>query len=214
MRVISRIFLLIALCSLAVPAWASNDLHSQIGMHLLRPGTAAVTDLDGDRIPDVASGTKTGHGKQGYVYRVDLDLSGNPDAESFIVYSDEPTGLNVQAIDVDGDHDLDLVVTSHLRRDRIAVWVNDGNGQFTRSDSQRHDSPVWREGHSASPSKTTSAQVYSFEQRHLEVALRRSRIDVRTFHFVRTQLRPASALLSRVAVESARFRAPPAPAIP
>ena len=35
------------------------------------------------------------------------------------------------AVDVDNDHDLDLVVTALLGRDVVAVWLNDGAGHLT-----------------------------------------------------------------------------------
>ena len=67
-----------------------------------------------------------------------LDLTGNPDQKSFSVLSQEPNGLNIQAIDVDGDQDLDLVVTSRWSMQIIAVWINDGSGSFTPGDLDQY----------------------------------------------------------------------------
>jgi hypothetical protein len=40
----------------------------------------------------------------------------------------------VAAIDVDNDHDLDLVITPLLGRDVVGIWLNDGAGHFRRGD--------------------------------------------------------------------------------
>jgi len=178
-------------------------------MHLPGPGTVAVSDLDGDHIPDIASGTKTGHIDEGYAYRVDLALTTNRDSKSFFVYSDEPTGLNVEAIDVDGDQDLDLVITSHLRRDRIGVWLNDGNGRFTRTDPQRYNPLIWQH-QSATPCKSRSPRAVNFEPRRPQVVLERHETVITTFHFSSRAFGCGPCHPFEVASESARLRAPPA----
>src|SRR5437879_3447585 len=104
----------IAVCLFVAPAFASDSAKGGLAMHLLRPGMVAVADFDGDHIPDVASGLRTGHTSEGYSYQVDLDFSGSPQARPFSVFSEDSTGLNIQAVDIDGDHDLDLIITERL----------------------------------------------------------------------------------------------------
>ena len=103
----------IFVCLFAIPAFASGATHSTVSMHLLRPGAGAVGDLDGDHIPDIASGINTGHTSQGYSYRVDLDLSGNSGAGTLSLFSEDSSGQNIEAVDIDGDHDLDLIMTHY-----------------------------------------------------------------------------------------------------
>src|SRR5258707_1097345 len=98
----SLIILLIAAFTLLAPAWVDAGPLSTVESYLLlRPGRIAVTDFDGDNIIDIASGVKMARTGQSYAYRVELRLSNWPKSDSFTVYSNEPTGLNIQAIDVD-----------------------------------------------------------------------------------------------------------------
>jgi hypothetical protein len=203
-----RLLLFILICGVAVPVWASREFSPAIEMDL-RPGRSALADLDGDHVVDIASGTKVRQTEQGYEYRVDLHLSSVPDAKSFIVYSDEATGLNVRAVDVDGDHNFDLVVTSHLQHRPIGVWLNDGNGRFIRDDPARYDPSVWQEGRSISSSGTTSTPVSSSEQRRPRLALDYGHTDFRKFQFFPAVFHPQSVSLVSGPIESARFRAPP-----
>src|SRR5207302_7352763 len=99
---ISRyLLLLIAFSWFTLPASASDAGHGAVAMHLLRPGTPAVADLDGDHIPDVASGISTGRTPEGYSYRVDLDFSANRETRPFSVFSEDSTGVNIEAVDID-----------------------------------------------------------------------------------------------------------------
>src|SRR5215467_10195345 len=124
---------ILAICCFAVKAGASERPQSFVAMHLMRPDTTAA-DLDGDHIPDLASGIRTGHTLEGYSYRIDLDLSSNPHARPFSVFSEEPSGLTIEAIDIDGDHDLDLVIRGRLSLQTVGIWLNDGMGHFTPGD--------------------------------------------------------------------------------
>src|SRR6266545_1140214 len=40
--------------------------------------------------------------------------------------------LNVTAVDIDDDHDTDLVITPVLSRQVVGVWLNSGRGHFDR----------------------------------------------------------------------------------
>jgi hypothetical protein len=142
-RLASLLPIILAISWLSVTARAEGGLHHNLEMHLVRQGVGAFADIDGDHIPDFASGINVGHTDQGYSYRVDLDLSGNPHARPFSVLSQEAAGLNIEAIDVDGDHDLDLVITARLSRTPIGVWLNDGEGGFTPGDI-KNPSETWK----------------------------------------------------------------------
>jgi hypothetical protein len=99
----------------------------------------AIADFDGDSKPDVAITRMEARGA-GYVYWLELELSttlpigasrpvaGIPAVASSIF------GLHLTPRDVDGDHDLDIVVTAGVARQPVAVWINDGNGRFEEGD--------------------------------------------------------------------------------
>ena len=204
------VLLLFTVCWFALPASAFGATQgSSVATHLLRAGTPAVADLDGDHQPDLASGINTGHTSAGYSYRVDLDLSGNPDRKSFSVLSQEPNGLSIQAIDVDGDQDLDLVITSRWSMQPIGVWINDGSGSFTRGDLDQYGSRIWQTSPSVRSSHLASTIVLQHEWRRLDISIGSQRFDFRLSDF---RLRPVSSVFvytSRIPLGSAQLRAPP-----
>jgi len=205
----SYLLLLFAVFFFLLPASSFAGTHDSIATHLLRAGTPAVADLDGDHVPDLASGTNTGHTSAGYSYRVDLDLSGNTGSKSFSVLSQEPNGLNIQAIDVDGDHDLDLVITSRWSMQPIGVWINDGSGSFTPGDLDQYNSRIWQTGPSIRSSRLESNIVLQHEWRRLDISLGIQRFG---FGLSDYRLRPAgivSVNTSRIPLGSAQLRAPP-----
>jgi len=99
----------------------------------------AVADFDGDSRPDVAV-TKTEARGSGYVYWIELDLSTDRKGSSSQAQGNLPVvissifGLHLTPRDVDGDHDLDIVVTSGITSQAVAVWINDGKGGFEEGD--------------------------------------------------------------------------------
>jgi hypothetical protein len=209
-RASKYVLLLFAVCFLAQPGSTFGATHaSSIATHLLRAGTPAVADLDGDHLPDLASGIKTGHTSEGYSYRVDLDLTGNPDQNSFSVLSQEPNGLNIQAIDVDGDQDLDLVITSRWSMQPIGVWINDGRGSFTPGDLDQYGSRIWQTSPSVRSTHLASNIVLQHEWRRLDISIGSQRFDFGLSDF---RLRPVSSVsvnTSRIPLGSAQLRAPP-----
>ncbi len=99
----------------------------------------AMADFDGDSQPDVAI-TKMEARGSGFVYWLELDLSTNHGSDSPARRSGLPAiasskfGLHLTPRDVDGDHDLDIVVTMGIARQPVAVWINDGQGRFAEGD--------------------------------------------------------------------------------
>ena len=209
-RASTYVLLLFAVCFFALPARAFGATHGgSIAAHLLRAGTPAVADLDGDHLPDLASGIKTGHTSEGYSYRVDLDLTGNPDRKSFSVLSQEPNGLNIQAIDVDGDHDLDLVITSRWSMQPIGVWINDGRGSFTPGDLDQYGSRIWQTSPSVHSTHLASNIVLQHEWRRLDISIGSQRFDFGVSDFRLRPVSPVSVNTSRIPLGSAQLRAPP-----
>jgi len=209
-RASKYVLLLFAVCCFALPASAFGATQgSIIAMHLLRAGTPAVADLDGDHEPDLASGINTGHTSAGYSYRVDLDFSGTPDRKSFSVLSQEPNGLNIQAIDVDGDQDLDLVITSRWSMQPIGVWINDGSGSFTPGDLDQYGSRIWQTSPSVRSSHPASTIVLQHERRHLDISIGSQRFNFGLSDFRLLPVNPVSVNTSRIPLGSAQLRAPP-----
>lgn len=110
-----------------------------------------IADFDGDSRPDVAISKSEPRGA-GYVYWLELDLS-TKRAESSYHSNSIPAvnsifGLHLTPRDVDGDHNLDIVVTSGIALQPVAVWINDGQGRFEEGDPAAYPAWIWREGFS------------------------------------------------------------------
>lgn len=91
--------------------------------------TFAIADFDGDRHPDVAS-IQSGRTNSSSTndYWVQVRLSGSA-ASSFRLVGPKG-GLRIEARDVNGDHAVDLVLSTAWLRRPVVVLLNDGHGSF------------------------------------------------------------------------------------
>jgi hypothetical protein len=90
----------------------------------------AIADFDGDRRPDLAS-IQAGPNNSGSTsYRINLELTAaGPQSIGVIAPSG---GLLIVARDVNGDHAVDLLLTTAWFRQPVAILLNDGHGNFSR----------------------------------------------------------------------------------
>jgi len=93
--------------------------------------TTTVADFDADGRPDVAVANHIGD-QSSATYRIEFQLSNG--GRQSLSFASAQRVVRVAAVDVDNDHDLDLVVTAPLGRDVVGVWLNDGAGHFRRGD--------------------------------------------------------------------------------
>lgn len=89
----------------------------------------AIADFDGDRRPDLAYVDPGPGGSGTNTYWLDLRLSFQ--GRKAIQVLAPSGGLFLEARDVNGDHAVDLVVTTALFRQPVAVLLNNGHGTFT-----------------------------------------------------------------------------------
>lgn len=115
-------------------AQSSFILHSSPG----------VGDFDGDNRADIAFAKPQGRVNGAWRYQIEVRLSTEPGA-TFDVDSGAAGGLRITTRDVDGDHDLDLVITSAFGGLRVGVWINDGHGQFTQGEAESYPLSIWQE---------------------------------------------------------------------
>ena len=111
----------------------SSIVDSLLGLSDPLGSAWVLGDLDGDRQTDIAVSREIGQSDSGYIYRVELKLSQSVGSDSFTFSNTDDLGVNIVAIDVDGDHDLDLVISGSFSLRTIGVWVNDGKGSFTQN---------------------------------------------------------------------------------
>jgi hypothetical protein len=142
MRVIHRFFpialAVLGICSLLVllPA-VHRDLNRPI-THLVKFAVTqgsthfAIADFDGDLRPDLAMIRVSRYGAPQTEYSLELKFSGGTRAPIGLI--GPAGGLEVYPQDVNGDQIADLVITSVMDAEFVAILVNDGKGNFTQVD--------------------------------------------------------------------------------
>ncbi len=106
------------------------------------------TDLDGDLSPDMVRSTMVGPEARGFAYTVEFQMSAGRLSKPIRVHARDVWGLQIVPRDVDGDHDLDLVVTTGAYAHAVGVWLNDGKGGFTSAGILQFPASIWQPGHS------------------------------------------------------------------
>jgi hypothetical protein len=126
--IILSLFLGLVFGGTAARAHAGNSPASSLGPGL----TFAIADFDGDRRPDFAN-IQAGQNRSGSSdYSIQIYLS---EVERQSINLVAPVGgLRIEARDVDGDHSIDLVVSTAWRKQPVAIFLNDGHGTFSRAE--------------------------------------------------------------------------------
>lgn len=175
----------------------------------------AVADFDGDSRPDMAI-TKTEAQGAGYVYWLELDLSTSRTGDStrqhpgFPAVASSMFGLHLTPRDVDGDHDLDIVVTMGFARQPVAVWINDGQGGFEEGDLAAYPALSCLEEFSLSPqSRPESTRVLYDQSRRSWFGLIVSGLLQHNLPCDRGQVPPLGSLISHLPTDRRSARAPP-----
>ena len=162
------LFLLLFLGILGTSSIARADIQNVPGASIGLGPQFAIADFDGDHIPDLAS-IQTGIGSSGITnYWLQVKFS---TVERQSIQLVAPLGdLQIEAHDVNGDHAVDLVIASVSSGRPVAIFLNDGNGGFSRVEpsafpgafsesaaSWRSESNQWRNAASiVLQSRTTS----------------------------------------------------------
>src|SRR5436190_8312183 len=102
---------------------------------------AAISDFDNDLRPDVATAAE--HTSRAGHYKVQVRLTATSESQSFELYA-RAGGLKLYPQDVDGDHDVDLVIST-IHGERVGVWLNDGHGRFSQGVSSDYPEWIWHE---------------------------------------------------------------------
>jgi len=108
-------------------------------------GTAGVADFDGDSRIDIAFAKPRGLVNGVYHYQIEVLLSAQPRTTFEVRSGPAEGGLHITPRDIDGDRDLDLVITTEFSREPVGVWINDGHGGFTPGDSAIYPTSIWQE---------------------------------------------------------------------
>jgi len=93
---------------------------------LYQPPAQAVTDFDGDLLPDRAELTSNGFHKH-----IHLTLS-SPWVANLHFSTESPQPGSIYSEDIDHDGDNDLIWVSDRQPTQSALWLNSGIGEFAR----------------------------------------------------------------------------------
>jgi hypothetical protein len=127
-RSLCLLFLVFFLPGGAAAADVPSVPASSLGPNL----SFSVADFDGDSKPDLAS-VRTGKSdltRTDYWIQLQLSAFGR---QTFQIVA-PVGGLQIVARDVNGDHALDLVLTTTWLRQPVAILLNDGHGTFSQKD--------------------------------------------------------------------------------
>ncbi len=128
---VCRILCFLFLAGLAAGAAAGADVRTVPASPAEPCVPLAIADFDGDLRPDLAD-VQVGRSDVSHTdYWIQLQLSAA--GRQTILVVAPAGGLQIAARDVNGDHALDLVLTTALS-EPVAVFLNDGHGSFSRAD--------------------------------------------------------------------------------
>jgi hypothetical protein len=126
-REIARTTLLLCLAAAClIPAASAKTF--QLPSHTSRNRSWAVSDMNGDKIADLASAGPGRREGAEYSREISVNLAGAGKSE-FTVRS-PGAAIQLTLRDIDGDHDRDLIIVEPWSRRAIGVWLNDGRGHF------------------------------------------------------------------------------------
>jgi len=121
-----------------------------------------IADFDADGAPDVAV---TDRVNRGSAYSIQLRLSLGH-SQTFSFFSTKGA-LEFHALDVDNDHDTDLIATPLLSRQVVGIWVNDGVGNFKRAHLEKFTSVVPKVASSSTLSGLPFGRLLAISTRRL-----------------------------------------------
>jgi len=132
---VCRFFCLLFLAGLVAGVAAGAAVQSA-PISSVGPGVRfAIADFDGDLRPDLATVQVGRSDVSNTDYWIQLRLSAA--GRQTILVVAPAGGLQITARDVNGDHALDLVLTTAWLREPVAIFLNDGHGSFSRVDPNR-----------------------------------------------------------------------------
>jgi hypothetical protein len=143
---LAGLFLAVPVAAQALPGgkWEGAPAQTSDSALAIR-GTAGVADFDGDSRTDIAFARPRGLVNGVYHYQIEVLLSAQQRTTFEVESGPAGGGLQITARDIDGDRDLDLVITMEFSGKRVGVWINDGHGGFTPGDAAIYPDSIWQE---------------------------------------------------------------------
>jgi len=127
------LFCLAAACLL--PAAGAKTF--QLPSHTTRNRSWAVSDMNGDKVADLASAGPGRREGAEYAREISVNLAGTGKAQ-FTIHS-PGAAIQLTLRDIDGDHDRDLIIVEPWSRRAISIWLNDGRGHFEEGNLAKYE---------------------------------------------------------------------------
>ena len=134
----------VILC-LTVFAWYPTEAAQRGdvgGAGIVAAGPAfAIGDFDGDAVPDLATVQPGLAEASPTSYWIHFDFSLGEHRS--IAVSGPAGGLQIASRDVNGDSFLDLIISTRIANQPVAVLLNDGQGNFHLADARAFGAAIW-----------------------------------------------------------------------
>jgi hypothetical protein len=123
------------------PSLAARSEGTRVSPGLTSGANFAIADFDGDRLPDVAT-VETGPSEAAQT-QYWIQFAFGRGRRTGVVVSGPIGGLQIASQDVNGDSFLDVIVSTELANEPVAVLLNDGAGNFRLSDVSKFGRAIW-----------------------------------------------------------------------
>jgi hypothetical protein len=145
------------------PSWAARSEGTRVSPGLTSGANFAIADFDGDRFPDVAT-VETGPSEAAQT-RYWIRFAFGRGRRTGVAVFGPRGGLQIASQDVNGDSFLDVIVSTELANEPVAILLNDGAGNFSLSAVSKFGRAIWESRrvewrtYSACPAQGDSALV-------------------------------------------------------
>jgi hypothetical protein len=128
-------------CLLHSPSLAARSEATRASPGLTSGAKFAIADFDGDRLPDVAT-VEPGPSEAART-RYWIQFAFGRGRRTGVAVSGPIGGLQIASQDVNGDSFLDVIVSTELANEPVAVLLNDGAGNFILSEVSQFGRAIW-----------------------------------------------------------------------
>jgi hypothetical protein len=94
--------------------------------------STAIGDFNHDGVPDLAIADRAPRRGSEFKYDIEFAVTGRTPYD--VTFTSPLPAVVLQADDVDGDRDFDVLVVDPISSDVVGVWLNDGDGHFRPAD--------------------------------------------------------------------------------
>jgi hypothetical protein len=133
--------MLLIFCACCVAWYSADGREAGVARAGAMGAEFAVGDFDGDSLPDLATVQAGAAEASRTKYWIHFSFSAG--TQGLLAVSAPAGGLQIASRDVNGDSFLDLIVSTRLANELVAVLLNDGRGNFHLADAEAFGTAIW-----------------------------------------------------------------------